>query len=258
METREWAKLVLSTDRLSEKLFCPAALTDLNPGPALIISEPGRPVHMKFQRRTREEKLPPFQELGNKDKRAVCLHRFAGHELLAIEIMAYALLAFPEAPKNLRKAIVHTLKEEQGHVQLYMQRLSELGLNFGDLPLYKHFWAHVPYLTSPIEYISVMNLTLEMANLDFAPIYGQYFEKYDDPKSAELMNQILVDEIRHVSVGYKWLCKLKDPKINSWNAFVQGQSPLLSPKRAKGFQMFEEHRRKAGIPEEWIEKIKNS
>lgn len=255
MEVRDWAFRILSADCLEDKLFTPQTLTDFHPGSPYLFKEPCRPLHMKLQHRSRKEKIPSFQEHGQEEKRAVCLHRFAGHELLAVEIMAYALLAFPDASKRFRKAVSFTLKEEQEHVRLYMDRMKQMRLNFGELPLYKHFWAHVPYLTNPLEYISVMNLTLEMANLDFAPMYGKSFRHFGDELSAKLMDQILEDEIKHVSIGYHWLCQLKPKSEKSWDTFIKNQSPLLSPKRAKGFQMFKEYRRLANIPDDWIEKI---
>ena len=137
MELREWAVRILSADTLEEKLFCPDKLVDFEPGEPLTFNEPVRPIGMGFQKRTREQKLPPFHEHKSEENRAVCLHRFAGHELLAVEIMAQALTAFPEAPKAFRKGLAYTLKEEQGHVRLYMKRLEEMGLKFGDLPLYR-------------------------------------------------------------------------------------------------------------------------
>lgn len=257
MELRDWAIRILSANTLEEKLFCPKLFTDHFPGEALIFNEPTRPVGMGFQKRSREEKLPPFQEHKMEDKRAICLHRFAGHELLAVEIMAHALAAFPDAPKAFRKGVAHTLKEEQIHVKLYMTRMEEMGLKFGDLPLYKHFWNHVPYLTSPIRYVSVMSLTFEMANLDFAPLYGSSFAAFGDEKSAALMAQILKDEIQHVSFGYRWLNQLKGDEP-AWESWLQSLSPQLGAKRAKGFVVMEDNRRKAGIPEEWIERIKSS
>lgn len=257
MELREWATRILSADTLEEKLLCPEILTDENPGEPLLFNEPTRPRGMEFQKRTKEEKLPPFQEHRSSDKRAICLHRFAGHELLAVEIMAHALTAFPDAPKAFRKGVAHTLKEEQGHVKMYSQRMEELGLKFGDLPLYKHFWNHVPHLTSPIRYVSVMSLTFEMANLDFAPLYGRSFAAFGDDKSAALMAQILKDEINHVSFGFSWLNKFKG-KDPAWDSWINSLSPTLGPHRAKGFVVMEENRKKAGIPDDWIEKIKQA
>jgi uncharacterized ferritin-like protein (DUF455 family) len=149
MELREWAIRVLSADCIEEKLLNPDVLTDREPGSPLIWKEPTRPPGMEFKRHTRKDKLPSFQEHSDPDKRAACLHRFAGHELLAVEIMAYALLAFPEAPSHFRKGVANTLKEEQGHVRLYLQRMNELGMRFGDLPLYRHFWSHIPFFNIP-------------------------------------------------------------------------------------------------------------
>ena len=210
---------------------------------------------MGFHKRTKEQKLPPFQSHGKEENRAVCLHRFAGHELLAVEIMAHALTAFPNAPKAFRKGVAHTLKEEQGHVKMYIERMTGMGLRFGDLPLFKHFWNHVPTLTSPIRYISAMSLTFEMANLDFAPLYGRSFGAFGDEASSQLMAQILKDEINHVSFGYRWLHQFKGD-VPAWDAWLANLSPKIGPRRAKGFVVMEENRRQAGIPDEWIEKIK--
>ena len=193
MELRQWAESILSATTLEQKLFAPALLTDETPGAPLFFNEPTRPPSMGFRKRGKEEKLPPFQSHGTAENRAICLHRFAGHELLAVEIMAHALVAFPDAPKAFRKGIAHTLKEEQGHVRLYMTRMEQMGLRFGDLPLYRHFWNHVPHLTSPLKYVSVMSLTFEQANLDFAPLYGKSFAHFGDspappswPKSSPM------------------------------------------------------------------------
>ena len=256
MELREWAIRILSADTLEEKLLSPGSLTDKEPGAPLLFNEPVRPLGMGFNKRTKEEKLPAFQNHSDPDKRAVCLHRFAGHELLAVEIMAHALTAFPDAPPAFRRGVAHTLQEEQGHVRLYMQRMKELGLTFGDLPLYRHFWNQIPHLTDPIRYVSTMSLTFEMANLDFAPLYGKSFAHFGDLQSAALMDQIVKDEIRHVSFGYSMLRKLKSEAASAWDTWVSSLPPRLEPSRAKGFVLREDHRKSAGIPQDWIDKLK--
>lgn len=258
LELRDWAIRILSADTLEEKLFSPSLLTDLTPGTSLIWKEPTRPSSMQFKAHSRKEKLPPLHELKHPDKRAICLHRFAGHELLAVEIMAFALLAFPEAPKHFRKGLANTLKEEQGHVRLYMKRMEEMGIQFGDLPLYRHFWAYTPFLTTPLRYVSLMSLTFEMANLDFAPIYGSRFEKYGDALSSQLMQQILTDEISHVSFGCQWLKKWKSTAGSEWETWLQNIPPQMTVNRAKGFEFIEDHRIAAGIPSHWIENLKNA
>jgi uncharacterized ferritin-like protein (DUF455 family) len=102
-----------------------------------------------------------------------------------------------------------------------------------------------------------MSLTFEQANLDFAPLYGKSFASFDDEKSAQLMAQILKDEINHVSFGYRWLNQLKGEET-TWDCWTSNLNPKLGPKRAKGFVLMEENRRKAGLPDDWIEKLKSS
>ncbi len=258
MELREWAIRILSADTMAEKLLNPEQLTDHEPGTPLLFSEPTRPAGMQFQRHTSREKLPAFHDHRHPDKRAACLHRFAGHELLAVEIMAHALLAFPDAPRHFRKGLANTLREEQVHVQLYIDRMKALGLQFGDMPLYRHFWAQVPHLTCPIRYVSVMSLTFEMANLDFAPLYGKSFARAGDEASAALMKRILEDEISHVAFGMNWLKKLKPAELSDWDTWRNAAPLLLTPDRAKGFILNEDSRRQAGIPEDWIQKLRQS
>ncbi len=243
---------------LEEKLFTPQELTDHHPGPALIWNEPTRPVGMQFKKHTSKNKLPKFKDHHDQDKRAACLHRFAGHELLAVEIMAFALLAFPDAPAHFRKGVANTLKEEQMHVRLYLKRMNEMGIGLTDLPLYRNFWSYTPFLKTPLQYLSVMSLTFEMANLDFAPLYGASFAKHGDIASAALMKKILEDEFSHVSFGYRWLKRFKDQQKSEWETWVESLPPKLTPDRAKGLSFFEEHRTKIGLDPEWITNLKNA
>lgn len=257
MELRDWATRILSADTLEEKLLSPKELTDHNPGFPLFWKEPVRPPKMGFQKHSRKDKLPKLHELAHPDKRAICMHRFAGHELLAVEIMAYALLAFPETPKYFRRGLANTLKEEQQHVRLYLKQMTRLGIAFEDLPLHKHFWSYTPHLREPRHYISVMSLTFEMANLDYAPMYGAAFEECGDLDCAKLMKKILQDEIAHVCFGWNWLKKLKDPNQTQWDAWLNSLPPNLSPMRAMGKSFQKDHRKKAGISSQWIESFRS-
>ncbi|MDN3505078.1 MAG: DUF455 family protein [Rhabdochlamydiaceae bacterium] len=242
---------------MDEKLLRPDVLTDFEPGLELFWDEPTRPTGMTFSRHNREDKLPTFQFHNSEQNRAVCLHRFGGHELLAVEIMAYALLAFPNAPRGFRKGVANTLKEEQEHVRLYMEHMTLLGVEFGDLPLFKHFWKQVPFLKTPLQYLSVMALTFEMANLDFAPLYRDSFRRHGDEVSAQLMEQIIKDEISHVSFGMHWFNKLKpEDEKSDFELYAASLPPILRPKRAKGFVFQEENRQKARVPQEWINSLK--
>lgn len=257
MEIREFALRILSSGSLKDKLYQPDHLTDFNPGAPLIIKEPARDKEFSLQIYKKEQKLPPLHELKHRDQAITCLHRFAGHELLAVEIMAYTLLAFPDAPSTFRKGLAHTLQEEQGHVKLYSNRLQELGGSFGSLPLFRHFWSQTKFIHSPLHYISTMPLTLEMANLDFAPIYGKAFLQGGDVASSELMGTILRDEIAHVRFGMKWLQHFKPKEVDDWDLWNETiQTMAMTPRRAKGAHFNEESRKKAGVSPSWIQRLK--
>ena len=258
MEITDWAKIILGGLSLEEKLFCPKVLTDDEKKLPFFWETPSRPEHLKFRVLSKEKKLPPFHEHGDAYKRALCLHRFAGHELLAVELMAYALLAFPELPKHFRKGLAHTLKEEQEHVRLYIRHLQTMGMSFGDEPLSGRFWKLTPYLKTPSQYLSAVHLTLEMANLDFAPHYGLSFERHGDKSSANIMKQIFDDELSHVSFGYHWLCRLKQDHLQSWEAYLAALPPILPVSRAKGFIFNKDSRKKIKLPSQWIELIEKS
>jgi uncharacterized ferritin-like protein (DUF455 family) len=102
-----------------------------------------------------------------------------------------------------------------------------------------------------------MSLTFEMANLDFAPIYGKSFAHAGDLESAKLMATILRDEIVHVNFGWKWLQRFKQTDESEWNVWKNTlATTLLTPKRAKGFYVNQEPRIEAGIPLEWVNKLK--
>jgi uncharacterized ferritin-like protein (DUF455 family) len=251
MEASLLAKQILSSENLNDKLFTPDIITDLEPGSPFFWDTPARSPEMLFSRRSKNEKLP--KNLFEKDEhRAVCLHRFAGHELLAVEIMAFALLAFPNAPKTFRKGLITTLLEEQEHVRLYQKELSRFGCKLGDMPLYKHFWKLTPFMTDISKYVSITSLTLEMANLDFAPHYGALFEKAGDIDSSNLMKRIYTDEIKHVAFGYGWLKKYQDKELTPLKEWLSHLPELVEPKRAKGPIFNPEGRKKAGLDDEYI------
>lgn len=256
MELRQWALRILTGSDLEDKLSAPELLTDENPGSPLFIDEPTRNSNLQLSKRSKEGKIPPFQAHYDPEARASCLHRFCGHELLAVEMLAFALLAYPDAPTGYRKSLVHHLKEEQGHVRLYMNRLKKMNVCFGDEPLFRHFWASTSYLYDVTRFISFMNLTLEQANLDFAPMYRHSFAFHGDHDSADVMQTILMDEIGHVKLGMHWIGRLHPEKneeslLLKWN---QSLPPGVSIDRSHGFVCHVAPRLKADLPLSWIEK----
>ncbi|YCM44225.1 DUF455 family protein [Verrucomicrobiaceae bacterium 227] len=218
---------------------------------------PGRPEHLRPQPNDGKSPFPSADQLHDEEQRAVLLHFFANHELLAVELMALALLKFPDAPDSFRRGVLRTLQEEQNHTRWYLQRMKECGVNFGDYNLSPMIWSHISDMESPLDYVSRLSLTFEQANLDYAKHYSTVLAQAGDPKTAKILNKIYHDEIAHVGYGVKWLRRWKENAQSDWDAWNKQLHFPLSPIRAKGMAPFnEEGRRKAGLDEDFIAKIK--
>ncbi len=181
-------------------------------------------------------KFPKSNRLNENDKKAMALHSFANHELLAIEMMAAAMLIYPHHSDDdlrFKKGILSALKDEQKHLSLYIKRLNELGYEFGDFPLNDFFWRQMDKLKTPAQYLAVMSLTFEAANLDFAQHYAKIFRSFGDEETAKVLDIVLEDEISHVAFGAHWMKRWKMDK-NLWDYYQASLPWPLTPARSKG------------------------
>jgi uncharacterized ferritin-like protein (DUF455 family) len=257
MELREFASQVLFATTLEEKLRCPAHITDEHPGLALVTpSAPGRPAELQFKvTGTARDHFPGPRNLEQPRERGQLLHFFANHELLATELMALVLLKFPNAPAAFRKGVLQTLKDEQEHTRLYLQRMRDCGIHFGELPVSGYFWRSVSTMENPLDYVSSLCLTFEQANLDFAQHFAKTFAQVGDQPTAQLLEKIYRDEIGHVAYGLKWFRRWKNPDESDWDAFCRQLKFPLSPQRAKGITLNVAGRRAAGFDPQFIAQL---
>lgn len=181
-------------------------------------------------------KFPKAPRIFGAEGKAIALHSFANHELLAIEMMAGALLFYPhktEEEIRFKKGIMKALEDEQKHFSLYVQRINELGYEFGDFPVNDFFWKQMQKLESAENFAAVMSLTFEAANLDFAQYYRDLFKEDGDHKTAEILNIVLEDEISHVAFGSHWLKRWRGDKT-LWDYYLSVLPYPLTPARGKG------------------------
>lgn len=218
-------------------------------------SSPGRAGKLSFS--GEGMKFPKAIHLKETDKKAMALHSFANHELLAMEMMAAALLIYPHKTDEdirFKKGIVTALKDEQKHLMLYIKRLNELGYEFGDFPLNDFFWRQMEKLTTPAGYLSVMALTFESANLDFAQFYRDVFQKLGDERTAQIMDIVLEDEISHVAFGAHWMKSWrKDQTL--WDYYRTSLPWPVTPARSKGIEFDSELHFKAVGDREFVDKL---
>ncbi|MBS0201438.1 MAG: DUF455 family protein [Planctomycetes bacterium] len=258
MELRAFAERVLLSDSLDLKLErVRDEFTDDSPGAELRLQEPVRPAELKFAPRRAAPAMPHPDTFTDPRRRAIAHHIMANHELQALEVMAWVLLAFPQAPREFRLGVAHVMQDEQRHTLMHMERSAALGLKFGELPVNCYIWKKALSFQSVLEYLAGLPLTFEGRNLDHTLEFEEYFLKAGDPKSAAIMKAIHRDEISHVAFGLEWLRKLKPQDQSEWDAYVAHLHYPLRPDKSIGDVFHLEPRLAAGMSQEFVERLRH-
>jgi uncharacterized ferritin-like protein (DUF455 family) len=229
----ELGRIILEGENLSDKFFmAPVEWGQWKEKTLPLL--PGRSGKIVFS--DKQVKFPKMHRLHEVEKKALAIHSFANHELLAIEMMAAALLIYPHQTDDdvrFKKGILTSLKDEQKHLLLYIGRLNQLGFEFGDFPLNDFFWRQMEKLRTMAHYSSVMALTFEAANLDFAQFYARVFQQMGDQETASILETVLEDEIAHVAFGAHWMKKWRGDK-SLWDYYQTSLPWPITPARSKG------------------------
>ena len=258
MEVRAFAMSLLEARTLETKLDPgPRQLSDETPGPALRIESPGRPPELALVPRQRVV-VPPAEAMHDPAQRARILHALANHELQAAELFAFALLAWPDAPRPFRRGLLAILREEQSHMQLYLDRLASMDVAFGSLPVNGHFWAKVASLRTPLDFVCTMGLTFENANLDFCPEHIRAAHKAGDTETASVLERVHREEIRHVRFAWRWMRRFKSAGSDDWTATWDHVAPPHGPARARGATFDRAAREAAGLSPAFIDQLSST
>lgn len=259
MELRTFAERVLLSPELALKLErVKGPFTDAAPGPSRRVDAPARPADLQFAGRHQAPAMPHPETFVDPARRAVAHHIMANHELQALEVMAWTLLAFPEAPTEFRQGVARVMADEQRHTQMHIERAAALGLRFGDLPVNCYIWKKALQFASVLDYLAGLPLTFEGRNLDHTLEFEEYFQRAGDPKSAAVMRQIHKDEIEHVAFGYEWLRRLKPAELSDWDAYVRHLHWPLRPEKSLGDVFHVEPRRAAGLSEDFVARLRQA
>jgi uncharacterized ferritin-like protein (DUF455 family) len=257
---QRWAlDYVRSTD-LAHK-FAPPPLPDLweDAPPERRVAQPGRPPELEIT--DRSPKSPGPEALREPRRRVQIFHTFLHHELQAAELMAWALLAFPAAPRAFHRGLLGVLQDELRHMALYEGHMRSLGGQFGDLPVRDWFWARVPLAATPAHFAAVMGMGLEAANLDHAARFAARLLAVGDARGAEIEAQVGEEEVPHVRFAVRWFDRLAVPSDgpiaaeSAFAAWARHLPPPLSPLLMRGDPLDRAQRERAGLSREFIEEL---
>jgi len=256
MHYQEFARTLLEGASLEDKLI---AIKNIDYTESLAQYElpenPGRSNQLKFD--NQQVKFPRNTSFHLEDKRGLALHFFANHELLAIEMMAAALLIYPDTSKDsilFKKGLVKTIQDEQKHLKLYLSRMKDFGITLGDFPLNDFFWRSMEKCKTPSNFYSAMAMSFEAANLDFAQYYEKCFLAVEDFETAKIMRIVFEDEISHVALGAHWLNQWRGDK-DLWTYFVNNLPGVMTPARSKGIHFDRSSRQRANIDGEFLDQL---
>lgn len=259
MELRELAERILYGTTLDEKLVVAEALTDARPGEAVALPpRPGRPEPLRLDQARERVAFPGATELDRPGARGRVLHFFANHELLAAELMALALLRFPDAPRSFRMGLARTIADEQRHLRLYLERMRADGVALGEIPVSAFFWDCLRDVASPTDFVAGMSLTFEQANLDFSRAYADAFRACGDASTADALERVYEDELLHVGRGLAFFERTRgdDDARDTFEAWRARLTWPLTPARGRGRLFDAEGRRRAGLSEDFIDQMR--
>ena len=181
---------------------------------------------------------------------------------MAVELFAWALLRWPELPAALRRALLGVLAEEQLHCRLYLERLAAHGSDLVEHEHSDYFWKHAPTIAAsphgPRAFLCAMGLTLEQANLDFSLLYRDAFRAAGDEATARVCERVHADEAAHVRLAAVWLPRLAGDGATLVEAYERAVPFPLAAARAKGRRFDIPARRRAGLPEAFIEHVRRA
>lgn len=142
------------------------------------------------------------------------LHSNVNEEMQSLEIAAQNLVDFAEEPWDIRLCLARQCWDEARHGWLFFNRLVELGGYKGEFPVINQEWGVVCMFDSLVGRLAVQNRVFEGGSLDVFAEAARVWASMGDQKTADIMDAVLVDEIRHSHFANEWLERLRkeDPR----------------------------------------------
>ena len=248
---RAFALQVLATRDLDTKLAAPAAgLRDDDLTPSELPARPSRPPNLVALEAG--AKVPSLLGMPDPAQRARLLHGWFNHELQAVELFAWGLLLFVDAPAPFRRGLLELLSDEQRHARLYIERLASLGHEPGDFPVSGYLWNKRSAMDTPLRFVAAMCLVFENANLDHTVDAAAAARAAGDERTAAVLDVVHREERRHVAFGLRWLRRFAPEGVDLVSAWEAALEYPLRPALARGPVLHREPREAVGLGADWL------
>jgi uncharacterized ferritin-like protein (DUF455 family) len=258
-----WCAAYIASTDMAEKLsrppsrlaFAAQQAQHVCPVPTI----PGRPAELQVVERAKKAKTGGA--LAGIPRRAELFHRFFHHELQAAELMAWAILRFPDTPLAFRKGLLGILDDEVRHMIHYRDYLATLGYALGAFPVRDWFWMRVPSVQTPQAYCATMGIGLEGGNLDHTLRFAAELRAIGDETGAALQELVHEEEIPHVRFALHWYKRFSgdmgsDP-FADFEGFRADLPAPLSPLMMRGLPLATTARIRAGFADSFCKDIES-
>jgi len=142
---------------------------------------------------------------GTAAGRLALLHAIAHIEFNAMNLALDAVIRFKGLPAEYYRDWVLVAADEARHYHLLASRLADFDAKYGDYPAHQGLWdmalrtAH-----DPLDRMAMVPRILEARGLDVTPAMIKQFDAAQDTRTAEILRQILREEVAHVKAGSRW------------------------------------------------------
>ena len=153
---------------------------------------------------------------GSAAGKLALLHALAHIEFNAINLALDAAYRFRDMPEPYAEDWILVAAEESRHFLMVAERLAELDSHYGALDAHAGLWNMALKTDHDVMVrMALVPRVLEARGLDVAPPMIEKFRQHDDHRSADILDVIFNDEIRHVQIGNHWFrfcCERRDLK----------------------------------------------
>lgn len=182
-------------------------------------NKPGRPQKPRLVS-PRDVPTPKQSPVG---KIAHVVHTLAHIELNAIDLAWDTVGRFAHLhgalPDQFFLDFAHVADDESRHLSWCLQRLNELGVEYGDVDAHDLLWQGAEAtFEDPLARLAVVPCTQEARGLDAGPRLVERLVGYGDNRSAAIVRRISDEEVGHVAVGAAWfrtVCFALDGELTS-------------------------------------------
>lgn len=213
--------------------------------PIETIEVPGRPIKPDLISPTAVKQ----RKLTTLEGRLALLHAVAHIEFNAINLALDAVYRFREMPDEYYGDWLQVASEEAYHFALVRERMSALGMQYGELEAHNGLWDQACRTAHDVMMrMALVPRVLEARGLDVTPPMMQRLREAKDVDSVAVLEVILREEVGHVRIGscwYHYCCNQRGLEPES--TFKQLLRALPTPPRSP---FYTEGRLQAGFSEQ--------